>query len=111
MAVEIDNQQLVFEYDHYVEQARYFTEKAKEIREQLESLAGEDGELTLNGKPAFTNAYINRYQSERFKKENPELAEEFTMTVTDEVINWPKIKQMSPSLARKYQSRSFKRVQ
>jgi len=107
---EIHNRQMVAEYDYHLEQIQFHKEAAEAIRISLEKVAGEEESITLDGKEEFTFAYVNRYQGDRFRKENPELAKEFTFEVTEEKIDWLKIKRMAPDLARRYQSRSFKRV-
>lgn len=61
----------------------------------------------IDGRPAFTFSYTQRWSGKRLEEENPQLHQQYLKTVLKEVIDWERFVQDHPVLARQYQVRSL----
>lgn len=95
------------------EQRDFWTKTYNGLVNDAEKLAGEDPELTVDGKVVFTNNPTANFQGAKFKKDEPDAAAFYTRkrTVEEEYLDLDGLKRSRPELFKRYQSRSFRVVE
>jgi hypothetical protein len=92
-------------------QAREFAKAAKaqqdELAAEIKAAAGDDPELTVNGKKVGGYDWIDKFPAQRFIKDHPELAEQFMVIRAEQVLDEALLRRTLPDLYRNYQTRQL----
>jgi hypothetical protein len=103
---EIDNEL----YRNYLA-ARAEVKDAKVVFDQLaaeiKAAAGDDPELTVNGKKVGGYDWIDKFPAQRFIKDHPELAEQFMVIRAEQVLDEALLRRTLPDLYKTYQTRQL----
>lgn len=97
-------------YAEYIKQRAIVSENKKILDEMvgdIKALAGDDEELTVNGKKVLAFGYVDKFAEAKFLKENPDLAEQFTVERTEKRVDTKFLRRLLPDVYRKYQVRQL----
>jgi len=89
---------------------KYWKNRVDELKAAVRAVAGENEEITLNGKPVFTYHYINGFRGEDFKKDHPDLYEAYLREVKKMELDTTTLRSARPEMYREYQSRQLRRA-
>jgi hypothetical protein len=105
------NKELSDQLIYAEEQLKLWTGIVDELKDKLREAAGDDEEVTVNGKVFWTYALTAKLREKAFHAEQPEeLVDQFMRYDSVRVLDVAKLKRQRPDLYRKYQSRSLRRV-
>jgi hypothetical protein len=89
---------------------KYWKNRVDELKAAVRVVAGENEEITLNGKPVYTYHYINGFRGEDFRKDHPDLYEAYLHEVRKMELDTTTLKSARPDVYREYQSRQLRRA-
>jgi hypothetical protein len=89
---------------------KYWKNRVDELKAAVRIVAGENEEITLNGKPAFTYHYINGFRGEDFRKDHPDLYEAYLHEVKKMELDTTTLRSARPEVYREYQTRQLRRA-
>lgn len=101
---------LIAQLEYAEEQSKYWTELIKDTKAQLTKIAGDDEELTVNGKLVRTYRYTDAFKSEAFVKAYPVVAANYTIIEEVKVLDVARLQRNQPELWREFRSRSFRKA-
>lgn len=92
------------------EQMDFWAEEVAKLKAQAITEAGEEEELTVDGKTVATYNFVAKFREKDFRKEYPEVASYFTKVERRDVesLDLDGLKKARPELYKQYQSRSFR---
>lgn len=61
----------------------------------------------IDGRPAFTLAYTQRWSEGKFREDYPQLFKQYATPTLKDVMDWGRFSQEHPALARQYQVRAL----
>lgn len=103
---EID-QRIYLDYIEARQKAKDASSVADALAADIKRMAGADEVLTVNGTKVGTFERIKKFASQKFIKDNPDLAEAFTVQRYVSELDVAKIKRMLPDEYAKYQVRQL----
>ena len=89
------------------EQQDYWTRLVEDLGNQVREAAGEDEELTINGRIVWHFHRTANFRGKQFAKAYPELAQHFTYREEVEKFDLQRLRLQRPDLYAEFQSRSL----
>jgi len=110
-SIALDEHRTLVDLEEMLRNAvKEWTTRLEDVQAQLQALAGEAEEVTIEGKPVFTYTRINRLREKDFRKQYPVMAGVYTDVIEVEKLNVDSLRAAQPELYREFQSRAWKRV-
>lgn len=84
-------------------------DQVKQLDQLLKERLPDEDHVTakIDGRPAFTFAYTQRWSEAKFREDYPQLHKQYSAPILKDVMDWGRFSQEHPVLARQYQVRAL----